>query len=77
VAAIFPEHFQCFTVTIKNNIFNLIFSAKPSQLSAETEIKTNSHILAKVNQQEGIGAGIVSGLCAGCTMIKMNSFWKH
>jgi hypothetical protein len=30
-----------------------------------------------VNQQEGIGAGIVSGLCAGCTMIEMNSFWKQ
>jgi hypothetical protein len=25
VAAIFPEHFQCFTVTLKNNIFYHFF----------------------------------------------------
>ncbi len=36
VAAIFPEHFQRFTVTLKNNIFYTFFSAKPSQLSAKT-----------------------------------------
>ncbi len=27
-----------------------------------------------MNQQEGIGAGTVSGLCAGYTI---QSFWKH
>jgi hypothetical protein len=53
VAAIFPERFQCFTVALKNNLF-IIFFRKPS---AETEIKTNSHISAKMNQQEGSGAG--------------------
>jgi hypothetical protein len=64
---------------IKNNLFLKIFPAKPSQLSDKTWIKTNSHIPAKMNQQEGKGAGIVSvsGLCAGRTMIEIKSFWKH
>jgi hypothetical protein len=48
VAAIFPEHFQSFTVLLKNNIFYYFFYAKPSQLSAETEMKTNSRIRAKM-----------------------------
>ncbi len=30
-----------------------------------------------MNQQEGIGAGRVSGLCAGYTMIEIKSFWEH
>jgi hypothetical protein len=35
VAAIYPEHFQCFTVALKNHLFYLFFRAKPSQLFAE------------------------------------------
>jgi hypothetical protein len=30
-----------------------------------------------MNYQEGIGAGTVSGLCAGRSMIEIKSFWKH
>jgi hypothetical protein len=71
VAAIFPEHFQSFAVLLKNNIFYCFFYAKPSQLSAKTEIKTNSRIRAKMNQQEGAGAGAVFGPCAGRTMIEI------
>jgi hypothetical protein len=56
VAAIYPEHFQSFTVLLKNNIFYCFFCAKPSKLSAKTEIKTNSRIRAKINHQEGAGA---------------------
>jgi hypothetical protein len=51
VAAIFPEHFQSFTVLLKIIFFIVFFYAKPSQLSAKTEIKTNSRIRAKMNQQ--------------------------
>jgi hypothetical protein len=76
VAAIFPEHFQSFTVLLKNNIFYCFFYAKLSQPSAKTEIKTNSRIRAKMNQQEGAGAGAVFGPCAGRTMIEIKSFWK-
>jgi hypothetical protein len=71
VAAIFPEHFQSSTVLLKNNIFYCFFNAKTSQLSAKTEIKTNSRIRAKMNQQEGAGAGAVFGPCAGRTMIEI------
>jgi hypothetical protein len=71
VAAIFLEHFQSFTVLLKNNSFYNFFYAKPSQLSAETETKTNSHIRAKMNQQESAGAGAVSGPCAGRTIIEL------
>jgi hypothetical protein len=77
VAAIFLVHFQSFTVLLKNNIFYYFFHAKPSQLSAETEIKINSRIPAKMNQQEGAGAGAVSGPCAGRTMKDIKNFWKH
>jgi hypothetical protein len=59
---------------LKKESFLLIFSAKPTQLSAETKLKTNSHIPAKMNQQEGIGAGTVFRLCAGYTMIEIKSF---
>jgi hypothetical protein len=62
---------------IKQKSILLFFSAKPSQLSAETYIKTNSRIPAKMNQQEGAGAGTLSGLCAGHTMIESKSYWKH
>jgi hypothetical protein len=54
----------------------MFFYAKPSQLSAKTEIKTNRRIRAKMNQQEGAGAGAVFGPCAGRTMIEIKSFWK-
>ncbi len=30
-----------------------------------------------MNQQEGAGAGTLSGLCAGRTMIESKSLWKH
>ncbi len=36
VAAINPEHFQCFIIAIKNNLFCKFFLSKPSQLSGET-----------------------------------------
>jgi hypothetical protein len=70
----FPERFQSFTVAFKNTLLYLFFPAKPSQLSSEAYLKTNSHIPAKMNQQEGIGAGTVSGLCAGCTTTEIKSF---
>jgi hypothetical protein len=35
VAAIFPEHFESLTVTLKNHIFNWFFRAIPYQLFAE------------------------------------------
>jgi hypothetical protein len=60
---------------IKKLAFLLIIFAKPSPLSIETE--KNSLIPAKMNQQEGTGAGTVSRLCAGRTMIEIKSFWKH
>jgi hypothetical protein len=76
VAAIFPEQFQSFTILLKKNIFYCFFYAKPSQLSAKTEIKTNSRIRAKMNHQEGAGAGAVFAPCVGRAMIEIKSFWK-
>jgi hypothetical protein len=72
VAAIFPEQIQCFTVALKNNLFINFFRKTDSAVCRNIII--NSHIPAKMNQQEGIGAGTVSGLCAGYTI---QSFWKH
>ncbi len=37
VAAIFPEHFQSFTVTLKNFFFEKFFCPKPSQLCTEAK----------------------------------------
>jgi hypothetical protein len=73
VAAILPERLQSFTVALKN----YFLSAKPSQLSAETYIKTNSRTPAKMKQQEGARAGTVFGLCAERTMMEIRGFWKH
>jgi hypothetical protein len=64
VAAIFPEHFQSFTVALKNQLVSKLFCAKLSQLSVEAEIKTNRHIPAKINQQVAARAVIVSRLRA-------------
>jgi hypothetical protein len=64
VAAIFPEHFQSFTVALKNLLFYYLFWAKLSQLSVKAETKTNSHFPAKINQQEATRAVIVSRLRA-------------
>jgi hypothetical protein len=68
-----PERLQSFTVALKN----YFLSAKPSQLSAETYIKTNSRTPAKMKQQEGARAGTVFGLCAERTMMEIRGFWKH
>jgi hypothetical protein len=51
MAAIFPEHFQNFTVALKNH-FKKLFCAKPSQLFVEAETKTNRNIPAKMYQQD-------------------------
>jgi hypothetical protein len=64
-----------FTVALNNNLFYYFFPQ--NRLSAETNIKTNSRIPTKMNQQEGAGAGILSGLCARRTMIESKSLWKH
>jgi hypothetical protein len=64
VAAIFPEHFQSFTVALKNQIFYQLFHGKLSQLYVEAETKTKRHIPAKINQQEATKAVTVSMLCA-------------
>jgi hypothetical protein len=76
VAAIFPEHFQRFTVLLKNNIFIVFFLRKTISAFCQNRNKTNSRIRAKMNQQEGAGAGAVSGPCAGRPMIEIKSFWK-
>jgi hypothetical protein len=57
-----------------NNLFLKFFFAKPSQLFADAQINTIRHIPAKMNQQEGTRAGIVSVLCAGRTMKEIMSF---
>ncbi len=49
VAAIFPEHFQSFTIALKNHLFYSFFRSKPSQLFAEQYVKINRHIPAKMN----------------------------
>jgi hypothetical protein len=49
VAAIFPEHFQSFTIALKNHLFYSFFRSKPSQLFAEQYAKINRHIPAKMN----------------------------
>ena len=66
MAAIFPERFQSFTFALKKKLL-IIFSPQ-NRLSC---------LPAKMNQQEGAGAGTVSRLCAGRTMIEIKSFWKH
>ncbi len=68
VAAIFPEHFQSFTIALKSHIFHCFFCAKLSQLVVQSLIKTNRHIPAKMNQLEAIRAGTVSRLRAGRTV---------
>jgi hypothetical protein len=64
VAAIFPEHFQSFTVALKNQNFYQLFHGKLSQLYVEAETITKRHIPAKINQQEATKAATVSMLCA-------------
>jgi hypothetical protein len=39
VAAIFPEHFQSFTIVLKNHLFYSFFRRKPTQLFAEQYVK--------------------------------------
>jgi hypothetical protein len=65
VVAIFPEHFQSFTVELKIQLFYKLFRAKVSQLFLELETKINRHIPAKINQQEPTKPVIVSRLRAG------------
>jgi hypothetical protein len=67
VAAINPDHFQSFTITLKNHIFYYLFRTKLSQLCLEEETKRNRHVPAKINQQEATRAVIVSRLRAGLT----------
>jgi hypothetical protein len=62
MAAIFPEHFQSFTVAFKNHLKQL-FCAKPYQLFVEAEAKTNTNVPAK-KLREATRAVIVSRLCA-------------
>jgi hypothetical protein len=53
VAAIFPEQFQCFTLALKNNLFYKFFPQnRLSSLPKHNYKVTNSHIPAKMNQQE-------------------------
>jgi hypothetical protein len=67
VAAIYPEHFQSFTIALKNHIFYYLFRTKLSQPFLEEETKRNRHVPANINQQEATRAAIVSRLRAGLT----------
>jgi hypothetical protein len=67
VAAIYPEHFQSFTIALKNHIFYYLFRTKLSQPFLEEETKRNRHVPANINQQEAIrelskSAGFAPGL---------------
>jgi uracil phosphoribosyltransferase len=73
VAAIFPDHFQSFTVSLKNQLVSEFFCAKLSRLSVEAETKTNRHIPARINQQEATRTVIVSRLRAGLTVEEIMS----
>jgi hypothetical protein len=77
VAAIFPEHFQSFTLTLKNYFFEKILL--PQNLSAVCQIinknkKTHS---AKKNRQKATRAVIVCRLGAGHNMKEMQNWLKE
>ncbi len=74
VAAIFPKHFQCFTVALKNLIFYCFLRAKPSQMFSESWIKKTRYIPAKMNLKEDTRARTVSGLPAGRTVKEITSY---
>jgi hypothetical protein len=55
----------------------LIFFRKTVSAVCRNINKNNQSHSGKDELQEGAGAGTVSRLCAGRTMIEIKSFWKH
>jgi hypothetical protein len=73
VAAIFPEHFQSFTVAVKIHIFYYLFHTKLSQLFLEAETKRNRHFPVNINKHEATRAVIVYRLPAGRESMSMKT----